>query len=138
MINQRPARLDPTDSDHLTYALRIPLSVKLENVLDENFWANVAMTLKPWDRIQIQPEDFSYSATLVVVARDRLWAKVALEFYTELSVGSPSIDELKVQWSGPHTKYRVLRGTTVMQDKFDTKTEAEKWRDGHVKPAKAA
>lgn len=139
MIAFKPARLDPTESDHLTYTIRLPRHVKFEDCLDENFWANVAMTLKPWDCIELQPNDFSYKATLVVIATDRLWARVAVDRYTELKVGSvPKADELTVQWSGPHTKYRVMRGTVVLQDGFVTKPEAEKWRDEHLKLPKAA
>lgn len=134
----KPARLDPTESDHLTYSLRLPHSVKLEDCLDENFWAHTAMTLKPWDRIQIQPEDFSYSATLVVVAVDRLWAKVAIEQFQELAVGATPAEEMTVQWSGPHTKYRVMRGTVVQKDCFVTKGDARKWIDEHAKVPKVA
>lgn len=139
MISLSPARLLPTESDRLSYTVRLPRATKFEECLDENFWANVSMILKPWDCIEIQPDDFSYKAKLVVIATDRLWAKVAVESYAELKVGTtPKPDELTIQWSGPHTKYRVMRGPTVLQDNFTTKPEAEKWKTEHLKLPKAA
>jgi hypothetical protein len=134
MINQRPARLDLSEYVRNQYTLPIPKEVKLEHVLDENFWANVAMTLKPWDRIEIQPADMSYHAVVVVIATDRLWAKVALLSYTELRIVAVQGD-LVVQWSGPHTRFRVMRGADVLKDNFTTKVEAETWRDNHAKAA---
>lgn len=139
MMSLSPARLHTTEQDHLSYTVRLPRATKFEECLDEKFWTNVAMILKPWDHIEILPDDFSYHAELVVIATDRLWAKVGLLSYMDIVIATAvAADDLRVQWAGPSAKYRVLRGTTVLQDGFVTKPEAEQWKLEHVKPAKAA
>lgn len=136
MISLMPARIQQADQDYARYVARLPRATKFEDCLDENFWAHVAMTLTPWDRIEILSEDMSYHAELVVIATDRLWARVALLSHTKLEAAPlPVKDEMAIQWSGPHTKYRVLRGTVVLQDGFITKPDAEKWKTEHAQAA---
>lgn len=130
----KPARLTQLDFDGDRWVIRLPHSVKFEESLDENFYAHVAMSLKPWDEIVIRPDDMSYKAVLIVVATGRLWAKVAIERYTELKVGAlPKGEEISIEWGGGNgPKYQVMRGSIVLQEGFATRPEAEKWKAEHL------
>lgn len=130
----KPARLSQLDYDGDRWVVRLPHGTKFEDALDENFYAHVAMTLKPWDEIVVRPEDMSYKAVLVVISAGNLWAKVAIERFVELKVGAVKTD-LTVQWSGPHTRFRVMSGTDVLKDGFVSKDEAIAWKDDHAKAA---
>lgn len=62
-----------------------PHNTPFEKLLDPNYWAHIATKLKQWDRIEVQPDGFTFFAELLVVDSDRTWAKVRVLRYVDLS-----------------------------------------------------
>jgi hypothetical protein len=110
-----------------------------EAVLQEGFWAHVSAKLKPGDRIEVQAEDGSYFAELLVQDAGRLYARVAALRHVQLTAIDVKEDGLKsgeyeVAWKGPALKWCVLRGKDRLKGGM-TKDVALSWMHEHMKAA---
>lgn len=115
-------------------------------VLQPEFWAHVAAKLRPWDRIEVRPANGAYFAELIVVASDRLSAKVHVLRKVDLTpipateADEPEIDRViampdgYVAKLGRNRKFRVLRESdkTVLVEDLATMEEAEQWAKSHA------
>lgn len=101
-----------------------------EKIIEPGWWAHVTAQLIPNQIIQVVPEDKSYFAELFILEVGPVWAKVAVLRKVDMLAQQDNAD-LEVQWSGPHTKFRVKRGADVLKDGFISKEEAENWRDSY-------
>jgi hypothetical protein len=104
-------------------------------VLQESYWAHVASQLKPNDIIIATPNDRSFWAELLVNGAGRLWADVQVLRWIERGEVRVSVKEksdYRVEWSGGHGKWRVVRGQDVVKEGFDTEKDANKWVDSHT------
>ena len=55
-----------------------PVKTPFDNMLRRSFWSNVAMKMKPGDKIVIYPRDGAYYAELLVWDAGQNWADVSL------------------------------------------------------------
>lgn len=113
-------------------------STPFEALLDSKYWAHVSAKFKPRDRIEVDAEDGSYFAELVVIDAGRLFAKVALLRKIELKaeeVGSDVSPDFEVKWAGRHAKWRVMRKAdkASLKDGFDDRAQADLWLANHLK-----
>lgn len=143
MNTQTPARYNNSFffAEHVgrRFVCQVPVEQKegfqFQNVLKPGYWAHVAHYMKPWDVIEIRPDDFAYKAELVVIESGHLFAKVALVSKCDLSPQSESAANLEVEWSGPATKWRVKRGRDVLKDGLASKDAGHKWITDEYKAA---
>lgn len=112
------------------YVCKVPAELSFDEVLKPSFWTHVGQMLKPWDRIEVRPEDLSYIAEVVVVEAGPLFAKVALVDKRALEVKSEDASALTIEFVGG--KHRVRRGSDVMKGDFATKKDAQRWVDDFV------
>jgi hypothetical protein len=119
----------------VSYTERVPAGTPFDAVIEPKWWAHVAGNLLVNSTIEVTPEDLAWFAELYVVEVGDVWAKVAVLRKVALVVQQDSQDELEVEWSGPHTKFRVKRGQEVLKAGFADKADAKKWRDDYVKAA---
>lgn len=100
-----------------------------EALFEPSYWAHVAEKMKPFDRVEVRAEDGSYYAELIVLASERLAARVAEIVKVDLEVPEQEINsEYKVKWKGPQHKWAVVRisdGETVHKGS-DTPEQAQK------------
>lgn len=135
---QTPARYNTSffRSEHVgnSYACNVPKDFDFAKILEPSYWVHVAEMLRVWDRIEIRPDDDVYIAELIVVevgremtdhGPGRYFAKVALR--AKDSLKGVAYKDLKVEWSGPGSKYRVLDGANILKTGFAKKKEAEAW-----------
>lgn len=118
------------------YVCKVPAELAFEQVLEPSFWAHVGQMLRPWDRIEVRPEDASYIAELTVIEAGQLFAKVALVFKQTLETKSDDASLLTIEFVGG--KHRVRRGPDVMKGDFATKKDAQRWIDDYTAKDKAA
>lgn len=101
-----------------------------EALLDPAYWAHISSKLAPCDQIEVNAEDGSYYARLLVRDAGRLYAKVAelehveLDKVEVLQSNAPLPDGHGVKWRGPVHKWSVVRGNEVLKDGM-AKAEAE-------------
>jgi hypothetical protein len=117
------------------YVCKVPADLSFDEVLKPAFWTHVGQMLKPWDRIEVRPEDLAYVAELVVVDAGPMFAKVALLSKQALEVKSEAAGALEIEFAAG--KHRVRRGSDVLKDGFATKKDAQRWVDDYLS-AKAA
>lgn len=137
--SQTPARFN--NSFHFATQLtqnficKVPAEFNFDEVLKPGYWSHVSSYLKPGHTIEIWPDDFAYIAKLRVIEVGHLFAKVAVEHKQKLELTGDDSANLEVEWSGPHTKYRVRRGKDVLKDSFADKKLAQRWIDEEYKAA---
>lgn len=105
-----------------------------EQVMDQGYWANISMSLRPGDRIVVMPDDMAWELHLRVIGAGRLYAHVVkLEMYTLRSATPPEKlpSIYKIEHAGSHHKWRVLREGQPMKDGFETEALARRWAANH-------
>lgn len=85
VIKLNITRLKEAQYERRTWTASPQHGTPFEKLLDPNYWAHVAPKLKPWDRIEVQPDGFAYFAELIVVDSDRLWARVKVVRFVDFS-----------------------------------------------------
>ena len=112
----------------------------VEQLQDPGYWANCARNLNPWDEIVVRDEEGTYLARFVVLEKGNMYARVKLlpGYPLLLQVSEPDVDSsvpsgYEVKWTGPHTKYAVVRDGNKLRDRFDNKGSASAWIREHLK-----
>jgi len=134
------ARLQPADHYCSTYGAALTDSQTIDDALQPAFWAHVAHKLRQGDLIRILPERGDYYALLMVRTVGKAYANVTLLHKVEFdgAEAAPAVasvgDEFEVKWSGPSTKFRVVRVSDkqIMHDGFAAKEDAVKWVKDYI------
>lgn len=116
--------------------------VPFDTLLDPKYWAHVSAQFKPCDRIEVNAEDGSYFAELIILDAGRLFAKVQVLRKVELKavvVSGAISDEYEVKWAGPSAKWRVLRkaDNAPLKEGFTDRAGAEGWLVEHQRAVAA-
>ena len=134
------ARLKGAAYERNHYLLRVEPGTTIENLLTPEFWSHLGQKLRPTDIVEVIPDDGSYFAILFVVANDRLWAKMHVLGYhdlTEAAKDMPVTDSQNhsVEWKGGTMKFAVIRLSdgAILKSEFQTKLEGWQWLDNHLK-----
>lgn len=139
---RKPVKLKTAEFERTVYVQYVEPGVTVDAVQRPEFWAHVAASLKPTDRIEIIADDFAWFAELMVIKCDRGWAKTALLRFVELTGGEVAAELLaplsagyKVEYKGPSKKHVVLRlsDNTIVQEGIALKADAERWIAEHVR-----
>jgi hypothetical protein len=116
------------------WSVTIPNKATKDDLLRSDFWAHLANMLRPRDRIEAESEDGSYVADLLVLDAGTNYAKITVLREYKLDAVEPQSQSTTpaghiVQWSGRHTKFRVVREVDhkVIKDGFATKADAYGW-----------
>lgn len=117
--------------------------VSFEDLSSPRYWANVAMNLKPYDKIEVRADDGSYYGELLVTYVGNQFVQTKPISYVDLGA-EQSHDEvvggLDVMWRGPHCKWSVIRkkdnGFDVLSEQHANKSVATKWAAEHAYAAK--
>lgn len=68
-----------------TYIAQPTPGTTLEDVMDPNYWVNIARMIRPFDDIEVRMPDNSWRALLQVVVRSDSWVKTLLVYYRDFS-----------------------------------------------------
>lgn len=112
----------------------VPMGTLPIQVMDETFWANVAMHFQPGDEIHVLPDDYGWRRDLHVVANGTNWAQVVLLHHHDLTPSkAPEVvpSKYKIEFAGAHHKWRVIREGEPLKDGFASKDLAAKWAANH-------
>jgi hypothetical protein len=116
--NKRIPILDPQRA-HLAQHVRqywvmdAEEGTKIDDVLDPGYWAHIAPRLSRLDRVTVHLETGEWMLDLLVVDKDRNWAKMHVLHHYDLTKASEAVASpeaaFEVKWGGPHYKFRVIR-----------------------------
>lgn len=133
-----PSKLRERESVIRQYHVVPEHNTPYERVLEKSYWSHVANRLNPSDLIQVEPEDGSYWALLLVRNVSSIEVSVVplveKHFETEPEELEASDPEYRVKWNGPSDKYivqRVSDGEKIASG--FSKAEANKWIMEHNK-----
>lgn len=151
----RPGRFGLAEHKINHFAVNADAGTTVDDILKPEYWANVAMHLRPTggDEITVICDDMSFRAHLWVVNAGHTYANVRL-------IGEPIVlsaqeareitihdSNVFVQWRGPHAMWSVMRreedGSKVMlREKLASRdiaeTEAKEYLKVILKPKKVA
>lgn len=148
MEKLQTTRLRNAEFERAIYTASPDHGTKFEDMLVPKYWANVAQKFKPGDRVEITAENGEWFAELVVVAAARLWAKVAVLRYVELTEtaapaqGGEELPEETdpaeghdIKWAGNTAKWRIVRKADKepLHQGFQTKEQAQSWLADYLK-----
>lgn len=133
-------RIELAEHQRNIWAVVPEAGASLDDVVKPEYWAHVAARMKPWDRIDVMPEDGSYFAELLVRDAARLYAKVTVLRHVKLdAVASDAADEttalFDVAYVGPVKKWRVMRKAdkAPLREGFQSRGDAEEWLRQHIR-----
>lgn len=137
---QRPMQLNLEAHYTQRYAIFVPATTTMDDVLQPGWWAHVAKKLRPCDEVKIIPEDMAWRAVVFVRAVGRVEAIVQMIEFTEIG-GHEAIAAADApyyaKYGSPSVMFRVHRrdNNEVVKDHFQTREQAERWILNHVKAA---
>lgn len=109
MTQLTPHRLELAEYRSSLYRCESEAGTKIEEVLEEKYWAHVSAKLRRGDRIIVQAEDDAFYAELLVLDAGKLYAKIAklvyIPLYEDLKDASLKAGEFSIQWRGPKERW---------------------------------
>lgn len=143
---KREMKLSPTglklaEYEFSYWVAAVDVGVTPAEMLEPSFWSHVSSKLKPWDHVEVRQDDGSYWAELLVLACDRMWAKMHLLREAKLSTPDVSLSQadarLRVEWKGPRLKHCVIRvkDGEIMTSEIQSRADAEAWVREHPQVA---
>jgi hypothetical protein len=128
-----PTRMQLAEQVRNIWCLTVPVGTTVQDMLNPGYWAHLARQLQPGDRIEVEPDDGSYFAELRVLDSGNQYAKVMALREVKLEAVEPSasvsVPGHTVEWSGRHTKWRVVRESDrkVLKDGLASKADGYGW-----------
>lgn len=112
--------------------------VKPDALMDPAYWIHIRHLLKAGDRIEVLCEAGEWYAEAIVLDAARYGARIAwTRDPVDLAPATPDDipAEFAVLWSGPHTKWRVIRAAdkSVVKDGLESKAAGTQWVVSHLK-----
>lgn len=134
------ARMKLADFQRNRFVVTPEKGVEVNDLLQPAYWAHIATKFRPYDEVTVIPEDGSFYAKLLVIACDRLWAKMhLLEDHdltpTRKDMPQVEFDGYAVEWKGPLSRFAAIRKSdgVVLKDLFQNQLEGWQWLDGYMK-----
>lgn len=132
-----PTRFKEAAGDRNIWSVVPEHGTDFEALLKPEYWAHVAKSMRPTDRIEVNAEDGSYFAEFIVVACGDNSAKVTLlrKHDLETEGNAQEATAFEVVWRGPHHKYAVIRlsDKEAVQTGFATKSDGLQWLATNLK-----
>ena len=118
----------------------LPKGDTLKDALETDYWVHVASQLGPLDHIEINPDDDSFYAELLV--RSNQFGMVVTAVIAHVKFGKSAasrqpVSAFKIEDKGPHLKWCVTEHDKVLMSKLQTQEVAATWLRDYRKTAGA-
>lgn len=142
LLPMEPARIKEASFLTTHYVATASEGAEPEDLMNPAYWAHIAATLKPWDRIDVRANDGSWWAQLLVLEASRSWARVhclGIHNLTTADVAQTLAEQMQlpyeVAYKGPHNKWSVIRRSDnqVVHDQEETSEGAVTWMRERIK-----
>jgi hypothetical protein len=132
-----PQRMGLAEQLRQDWVVNAEEGTSVEEVLDPQYWAHMAMHLQPMDRIDVRAETGDWLLELLVINTGRNWAQMHLLARHDLvkrAETMPASVKHRVEWKGPQLRWCVIRnGDNEMLQKGMEKQAAIDWLSGYEK-----
>ena len=127
-----PARMSHAEFVRQDWVATAEEGTTVEDVLNPNFWSNMAAQMKPYDRIEVRVDTGEWLLELLVMNTDRNWASVVLLQQHELvpDAGDVPVPEaFESIWKGPQHRWCVIRKSDkeMLETKLESKQAGIDW-----------
>lgn len=126
-----PTKLALAEHAVVTYFDAPAAGVTFEDVMKPEYWTHVAPSLRPGHRIEVNAEDGTFWAMLLVVEAERKSARVVTLQHVQIEERAPAPEQsdVFVKYRGPKVRYSVVRtaDNEVLKDGFQTERAAQEW-----------
>lgn len=128
------ARFGLLEHHNSIWRVNAPMGVTPKQTLNEQYWEHVSMHLRPGDEIRVMPDNMAWEQVLHVVNAGKLYAHVIEK---ELYLLTPSTEGIKlpsvykVEFTGSHHKWRVIREGRMLKDGFASEALATRYAANH-------
>lgn len=101
-----------------------------EDLLRREYWVHFAPKLRPGDKLEMLWQGGTQYAEAIVIDADKHGASI--DFVIDplkLQASVIESENFEVKWSGPHSKWRVVRISDgeVMQDRFESESAGQRF-----------
>jgi hypothetical protein len=127
-----PQRMGLAEQLRQDWVVNAEEGTTVEEVLDPQYWAHMAVQMQPMDRIDVRLETGEWMLELLVINTGRNWAQVNLLHKYELVQRSetlPAAQKHRIEWKGPQLKWAVIRvaDNEVIHKELASKAAAAEW-----------
>lgn len=127
-----PARMSHAEFVRQDWVATAEEGTTIEDVLDPNYWSNMAAQMKPYDRIEVRVDTGEWLLELLVMNTDRNWASVVVLHQHDLQPedGEVAVPEaFAAKFRGPLHRWCVVRKSDneVLESKLESKEAASEW-----------
>lgn len=131
-----PQRMHLAEQRRNIWYIDVEEGVTAEDLTKPGYWAHRAREMRQGDRIEARCEDGSWYAEFLVEEAGMNFAKVLMlpNSLLTLTPAEPSQNQVflpghTIKWSGPYTKFRVVRDADkkVMRENLATRQDAINW-----------
>lgn len=135
-----PIYMEPADNHRNIWSVEVENHVTPADLRESGFWAHLAQRLAPRDQIEVEPQDGSWHVKLRVSDVGEGYAKVEIMrpdavgvFKLESPTSAAVPQGYAIEFSGAHTKWRVIRDSDrkMLKDGFSTRVDAIGWAHVH-------
>jgi len=106
-------QMTQTEFSRMSWTITLDVGQKMSKLDDPNYWANIALKLRPTHQIYVFSNDGTEYAEYVVLQCSRLYAKVGQVNYKNFDEVADNLEdeacEYHVVWKGPNRKFEVIR-----------------------------
>ncbi len=114
----------------------MPREDALADLLETDYWGHVQAKFNINDRIEVNPDDGSFYAELLVRSTTFGYVVTAVINFVEFDgpVNKlPVPEEYEISFDGPYEKWQVKRLDQVLVSQMTTRPDAETWLKNHLR-----
>lgn len=135
-----PSRLIQTEYANQAWTLTVEAKTTMEDVLKPEFFSNVAIKMRPYDRVHVRVDTGDWYAEVLVVSCGRAWAKVIKLLEVKLvdanadAMADDVLDKYTIEHRGAHLKFCVVRRSDKepIKENCASKAEAQGWLTSYL------
>jgi hypothetical protein len=123
-VQLKDPRMKQQEFSRVWWVITVEEGTTRKDIQKSEFWTQVAIKLKPYDRLEIRSDDGMFFAEYLVMTAGRTAATVKELSWIELSSKSTPVgSEYYEKWRGPHHLWCVLRlsDNEVMATNYESK-----------------
>ena len=131
----QPIRMKPAEFARTVYVATAHANTIPEDLCKPEYWAHVASSLKPWDRLEVRADDGTWYAEGLVLEVGRGWSRCHLlkvENLSSIDVAQTQAIQLagyEIQYRGEFSRWSVIRKSdrAVVREELGTQGSALDW-----------
>lgn len=133
-VQCQPGRLKLSAHAFNSWSINAPVGATPEDVAKSDFWS-LMNKIRPFDEFRVVADDGTWMVKGIIHSCGTTWAKVEITDTIQLGemVAPGTSTKYEAKWRGPEHLWSVVRTAdgTVLQDKLDTQSAANKWLNEH-------